>query len=215
MSTYALARPGSGSRRAGVFAAVVLLHALVIGAFARALFIGVSPIGTVPLQVRIVAEPPRMERRSPPPLHAPPLAALQPALAPLLPMLAIRSEVPAASSPRAAGPARAAGSRRPAPDPPSTVLAFISGPANPQSFYPFQARLEHQQGTVLTSICVDAAGRIDSVVVVKSSGVYDLDRAALTMGKLTQWKAATVAGKPVRRCGELNIGFSLNGSVRF
>ncbi|HEX4025189.1 MAG TPA: energy transducer TonB [Steroidobacteraceae bacterium] len=210
MGNYAVARSGSGPRRAGVFAVVALLHALLIGMFARALLRQPALIGAVPLQVRIVTESHRVLRPPPRSLHARPLAAMNRPLPLVVPPLLIRDDAPPAP-PRTAARAGPAAARRPAPAPPSTSMQFLSAPADARSYYPFQARLQHQEGSVLTRICVDAGGKIDSVTVLKSSGVYQIDRAALTVGRLTVWKVATVAGKPVADCGALNINFSLSG----
>ena len=94
-------------------------------------------------------------------------------------------------------------------------MEFVSGPTDPQAYYPIAARLAHQQGSVLTWVCVDAAGAISDVKVLKTSGIYQLDRAALAMARKSVWKVGITAGKPSPGCAGLNIHFSLVGSVRF
>jgi TonB family protein len=193
---------------------VALLHAAAIAAFARALLVATAVPDATALQVNIVAAPPRPA--SPPlrPLHALPLAAMNRPLAALvIPAVAIRTAVSAPPAPAAAGGAAPATGRSPAL--PDTPMKFVSGPTDPQAYYPFAARLAHQQGSALIRVCVDAAGIISDVKVLTTSGIYLLDQAALVMARKSVWKAGTTAGKPIPGCAGLNIHFSLVGSVRF
>ncbi|MFT7144914.1 MAG: protein TonB [Alphaproteobacteria bacterium] len=50
---------------------------------------------------------------------------------------------------------------------------------NPAPHYPEKARLKKQQGTVLLSVVVQPNGKVEDVLVVKSSGYILLDKAAL------------------------------------
>jgi TonB family protein len=145
-------------------------------------------------------------------LHALPLAAMNRPLAALVvPAVAIRTAVSA--PPAAVGGATVVTARSPAL--PDTPMKFVSGPTDPQAYYPFAARLAHQQGSALVRVCIDAAGVISDVKVLTTSGIYLLDQAALLMARKSAWKAGTTAGKPIPGCAGLNIHFSLVGSVRF
>jgi len=194
MRSYAYARPESASRRAGVFVGVCVSHALLIWAFIRGLNIRAVPIVTAPLEVTIIPERSR-------PIEPPPLPKLQLQTSPPITVIApvIDIDVPADRPPRASSTVTDE----------RTPLIFVSAPPDARAYYPTASRKRGEHGSVMTSVCIDVANRITSVAVVASSGFSQLDTAAVEMARHSEWKAPTVAGKPVPECGNYLIQFNL------
>jgi TonB family protein len=79
----------------------------------------------------------------------------------------------------------------------SSLSAFALGTSGlPAPPYPYQARLNHQEGTVRLHIVFDGGGGIASADVVSSSGVEILDSSS-RIWVFGHWKNASLAGKSV------------------
>jgi periplasmic protein TonB len=83
--------------------------------------------------------------------------------------------------------------------PTGTKAGITSGPGhlyNPKPAYPAESRAAKEQGTVLLSVAVDAAGRPTGVSVAKSSGFPRLDRSAQEGVQRWRFKPALRNGVP-------------------
>jgi TonB family protein len=61
----------------------------------------------------------------------------------------------------------------------------------------------------VVKVCISATGKLDSADVAETSSFPQLDEAAVRIAKASRWKAATESGKPVAKCANLPIRFSL------
>ncbi|MDR1190548.1 MAG: energy transducer TonB [Verrucomicrobiales bacterium] len=75
--------------------------------------------------------------------------------------------------------------------------------------YPTTARERGQEGRVVLSVTVSAAGVVGDARVKKSSGHALLDEAALAAVKKWQFKPATRRGRPIEETIEQSVVFSL------
>jgi protein TonB len=120
------------------------------------------------------------------------------------PQPAPSSEAPASTTTRPArkadntGPARASRINR-APEP----IARI------QPEYPTQALRNHEEGTVLVRVNVDANGMATNPEVVNRSGSRELDRAAMDAVRRWQFKPALKDGKAIASTVEVPVEFKL------
>jgi TonB family protein len=85
----------------------------------------------------------------------------------------------------------------------------IGSPHDANGFYPANARLFHEKGTVQVTYLVTEDGRVDDPVVVKSSDFADLDKAALQAVRTWRYLPATRDGKPIEVRGHSSIGFGI------
>lgn len=81
---------------------------------------------------------------------------------------------------------------------------------NPEPVYPVVARRRGQQGSVLLSVRVDAAGRPETVAIKTSSGFAALDEAAVAAVKRWEFEPGRLAGEPVPSQVEVPIRFELD-----
>jgi len=72
------------------------------------------------------------------------------------------------------------------------ALQIASLLVNKPPLYPLSAKKRGWEGTVILSARITAAGRIEKLTVVKSSGYFVLDNAAATAAK--KWEFTNVAG---------------------
>ena len=80
-----------------------------------------------------------------------------------------------------------------------------------QDYYPEVSRRNNEEGRPVVKICVNAAGKIESVEIASPSGHPLLDEAALKVAKAFRFKPATSEGKPVTSCPTLPVKFVLHG----
>jgi protein TonB len=80
---------------------------------------------------------------------------------------------------------------------------------NPEPPYPALARRRRQEGVVLLSVRVDAAGRPESVEVQVSSGFASLDDAAVAAVTRWEFEPGRLDGEPVASQVEVPIHFQL------
>ena len=78
--------------------------------------------------------------------------------------------------------------------------------------YPAESIRAHEAGRPTITICVSAAGTIDSVELAKSSGFPRLDQAALDIGKEARFRPAMREGKPMPFCLPYRITFAIRNS---
>lgn len=112
---------------------------------------------------------------------------------------------PAAARPEA-GTAAATGA------PTGAKAGITSGPGhlyNPKPAYPAESHTANEQGTVMLSVAVDAAGRPTSVSVAKSSGFPRLDRSALEGVQRWRFKPALRDGVPQASSVTVPVRFML------
>jgi periplasmic protein TonB len=115
------------------------------------------------------------------------------------------SESPASTAKR---PARKAISTRPART--SRVNRAPEPVARIEPEYPPQAFRNHEEGTVLVRVNVDANGMATNPEVVNRSGSRDLDRAAMEAVRKWQFKPALKDGKAIASTVDVPVEFKLD-----
>jgi periplasmic protein TonB len=196
------------SKRAIVFVAIVVLHVIIIYAFASGLAkSGQRYLQTI-LQTNIIqTEKPKDLPPPPPPVdlkEKPPVQVIAPDINITVPVdipPPITNVVKAVTAPPPPAP------RPVAP----TKLEVISKP-DVRDFYPDQARREGTEGRAQVKICINTSGKVDTAEVVTSSGSPLLDEAAIKVGKAFRFKPPTQEGKPVATCPTLPVKFELHAS---
>jgi protein TonB len=78
--------------------------------------------------------------------------------------------------------------------------------------YPAESIRAHETGRPTITICISAAGAIDSVQLTESSGFPRLDQAAVGLGKEARFRPALQGGKPVAFCAPYRITFAIRNS---
>jgi periplasmic protein TonB len=78
--------------------------------------------------------------------------------------------------------------------------------------YPAESIRAHEAGRPTITICVSAAGTIDSVQLAESSGFPRLDQAAVDIGKEARFRPAMREGKPMPFCLPYRITFAIRNS---
>jgi|GEM_PF-2733558 len=118
--------------------------------------------------------------------------------------LPIRMSNVSGNGPADATPAPAAVAEAPSEAPPVPVTAVAAVPTPPRPWptndppaYPPQSVRLGEQGVVLLALCIDAAGHVTAVQVVRSSGFRRLDDAAARAAKVWRYDPAMLAGKAV------------------
>ena len=105
----------------------------------------------------------------------------------------------------------------PPPSPPAPTVApkqaKIDAPPKPHKAikpdYPKGARQRGEQGEVVLEIRVNAAGIVDRVDVVSSSGCSELDEAAVRAARTARFTPAKSGGSPVASTARLTLNFKL------
>jgi periplasmic protein TonB len=78
--------------------------------------------------------------------------------------------------------------------------------------YPAESIRAHETGRPTITICISAAGAIDSVQLRESSGFPRLDQAAVGIGKEARFRPAMREGKPMPFCLPYRITFAIRNS---
>lgn len=78
-----------------------------------------------------------------------------------------------------------------------------------QPRYPDSARKRGEQGTVVFEIVIDRKGRVESCLMIKSSGFGDLDKAAERAVRSAQFVPAKKNGKNVSSTRRIPVDFKL------
>lgn len=196
------------SKRAIVFVAIVILHVIIIYAFATGLAkSGQRYLQTI-LQTNIIqTEKPKDLPPPPPPVdlkEKPPVQVIAPDINITVP---VEAPPPIQNVTTKAAPPPPPPPRAPTP---GTPLSRTSAP-DVADYYPEQARREGQEGRPQIKVCVGVNGKLASAEVATSSGFPLLDEAAVKVAKATRYKAATSAGKPIESCATLPVKFELHG----
>lgn len=219
--TIPAGRYGEGGKPGWASLAVVAaLHALVLTALVQMDLMPTAAARKAPLVVELVALPADPPPEAPPPspkaevepakpLVQPPIIAPPPMVriaAPPPPVVSVpappppRAEIvaPPAAQPAPAGPVAA----------PDLASSMIS--AKPPK-YPLESRRKREQGTVVLSVLVSAAGKVAEISIAKSSGFARLDKAALEAVRNWRWSPLVRAGEAVMVKGYVDIPFELRG----
>ena len=80
---------------------------------------------------------------------------------------------------------------------------------HPKPAYPAPALRERQQGTVVVLAKVDVAGRVSDAQVVRRSGSFTLDRAAMNEVRHWKFEPALHNGQPVVASVEVPVSYRL------
>ena len=94
---------------------------------------------------------------------------------------------------------------------PKVVKASPSYARNPRPKYPRVARRRGYEGVVLLKVMVDREGRVDDLVVLKSSGHGVLDRSALNAVKNWVFQPGTIDGRRTKMWVQVPVRFELKG----
>jgi protein TonB len=187
-----------------VFVGIVIIHLLMIWAFASGLAHRVIAQMTQDVKVNIIdvqkkdekpPPPPKQDLEKPPPVQVPPpiVNIVIPTEAP--PMVVTDKPVPPPPP------------RPMAPPTPSQPIQFVH-PPDPDQYYPEQSKRAEESGSVVLQFCVGENSKLDGEpTVTTSSGYPRLDAAAITMLKDQKYKAAIYNGKPIRSCKPVKTTF--------
>lgn len=198
---------GHLSRRFIAFLAIIVVHALVIWAFISGFANqGARYVQTI-LETNIIQTekpkdlpppPPPVDLKERPPVQmiAPEINITVPVEAPPPPITNVTTQPQAPPPPRAIVP--------------GTSVKVTFQP-DVQDYYPEVSRRNNEEGRPVVKICVNAAGKIDSVEIASPSGHPLLDEAALKVAKAFRFKPATSEGRPVASCPTLPVRFVLHG----
>lgn len=210
-------------RAPGVLAAVIAMHAAILGLILAAPRIPPAPVLPSPIHVRLIettAEPLAPVTAPPPPVVTP--SRPQPARAPSPPVAPALSAAPQSvaepvPAPRptepfapVAAPAPIA-PPQPAPAPPPVVqprfdAAYLDNPRPP---YPSVSRRMGEEGEVRLRVQVDPAGLAQQVEIQQGSGYPRLDQAALETVRQWRFVPARQGDQPVAAWVIVPIQFTL------
>jgi protein TonB len=195
------------TKRGIIFLAIIVIHVLVIYAFASGLAkSGKRYLQTI-LQTNIINQEKVKELPPPPPpvdlKERPPIQVVAPEVSITIPVETAPITVPKPAPPPPPVVVR--------PPPPGTPVQVTFRP-DISNYYPEAARREGQEGRAIIKICVNQLGKIDSADVATSSGFPELDEAAIKVAKAYRFKPATSEGKPVSSCPTLPVKFELHMS---
>ncbi|MGA2364707.1 MAG: energy transducer TonB [Steroidobacteraceae bacterium] len=193
------------TKRGIIFLAIIVIHVLVIYAFASGLAkSGKRYLQTI-LQTNIINQEKVKELPPPPPpvdlKERPPIQVVAPEVSITIPVETAPITVVKPPPPPAPVVVR--------PPPPGTPVQVTFRP-DISNYYPEAARREGQEGRAIIKICVNQQGKIDSADVATSSGFPELDEAAIKVAKAYRFKPATSEGKPVSSCPTLPVKFELH-----
>jgi periplasmic protein TonB len=79
--------------------------------------------------------------------------------------------------------------------------------------YPYEARKQRAEGTVLLRVELDSAGKANSVKVAASSGFSTLDRAALKAAKNERFCRLDAPTEVISGLADVSVTYSLNVAV--
>jgi periplasmic protein TonB len=209
--------PHDFPRHALVFVGIFLLHLLAIRAIWMALAnSGARDLQTI-LQIDVIpADKPEKRPLSLPPVSLKEYRAIQvvtPEIdVPIAEDLAPAIEVASLQKESILPPEPAAAPAQPAvPSVPSVRPRPIYVPGGWER-YPAESIRAHESGRPTITICISAAGAIDSVQLTQSSGFPRLDQAAVDLGREARFRPAMREGKPVPFCAPYRITFAIRNS---
>jgi protein TonB len=180
---------------------VAAFHALVIYAFVSGL--AAQLVQKFPIELKAQIIPPSLESTKPIPLPPPP-KFVEPYVPP--PVITIQTQSQSAIT-----------VQNKVVSPSAQSVVPVSGPTAPlgsthncDAYYPPISQRLNEQGKVLVRYNVSADGTISGVTVLQSSGLPNLDQAALQCVQ-EHWKNAPAVqnGKPVASTSEAVVSFEL------
>jgi protein TonB len=202
-------------RHALVIVGICLLHSFAI----RAIWMGLAGTGARDLQTILqidVITAAKPEKRPPPlpPVNLKEYRAIQAVIPEInipiaedLPPIQVTSlQKESTVAPEPTAPAQPA-----VPSVPSVKPRPIFVPGG-WDRYPAESIRAHETGRPTITICISAAGAIDSVQLTTSSGFPRLDQAAVGIGKEARFRPAMREGKPVPFCVPYRITFAIRNS---
>src|ERR1039457_5051456 len=182
------------SKRAIVFVAILVIHAVVIYAFASGLAkSGQRYLQTI-LQTNIIQTEKPKDLPQPPPQVA---LKERPPVQMIAPDINITVPVDLPPPPRA---------------PPAPTKLEVTYKPDISNYYPEQARRDGQEGRAQVKICINTSGKVESAEIASSSGFPILDEAAIKVGRAFRFKPPTQEGKPVATCPVLPVKFELHAT---
>jgi protein TonB len=205
-------RPTSRASRAAVLSAILGGHLLGVIAM---LSIGSAVIRVVspPLQVEIIAEPPRPRPELPvkavplPQMRMPEVVIPEPPRFETLQAIQLVESKPAPPPPPPPPKTPVvAAAAVPVVAPPRFDLAYLN---NPPPSYPVFAKRAREQGKVLLRVQVDSAGNVVDLDVHESSGFERLDKAALAAVRRWRFVPARSGERAVAGVALVPITFQL------
>jgi periplasmic protein TonB len=194
------------SRRLVAFLAIIAVHAVVIWAFISGFANqGARYVETILQTNMIQTEKPKDLPPPPPPVdlkERPPVQVIAPDINITIPVEAPPPPITmVTTTPQAPPPPRAIT--------PGTPVKPTFVP-DVQDYYPEVSRRNGEEGRAIVKVCVNVAGKIDSVEVATATNHPLLDEAALKVAKAFRFKPATSEGKPVASCANLPVKFELH-----
>ncbi len=217
-------RYGQGGRpNIAAIAAILLVHAALIGAVLQARSHVRKAQETRLTVVSLTSAPPPPAAEAPPPppatpqVVAPPpivrtLTATPPAIQTTPDPVPVAAPVPVAMIAPAPAPVPAA-----PPAPPSLIQAGDLGTqmvSGKPPRYPVESRRKREQGTVVLALTLGVDGTVESIAIDRSSGHARLDTAARDAVRGWRWQPTIRGGQPVRVRGIVEIPFILRGDAR-
>lgn len=118
-----------------------------------------------------------------------------------------RGESVASGSPAPPSPSASMGASSESGSDSAQALAYLS---NPKPEYPWSLRRRGVEGTVRLRVNVSAEGLPTEVIVLRSSGFDEMDRAALEAVKAWRFQPARRSGQAVAALAEVPIVFRLS-----
>ncbi len=103
------------------------------------------------------------------------------------------------------------GKKSAAPSAPKVVSASPAYAKNPNPPYPRAARRRGYEGIVLLKVLVSREGRVDDLLVFKSSGHAVLDRSAVKAVREWLFEPGNIDGKPAKMWVKVPVRFELKG----
>jgi periplasmic protein TonB len=189
-----------------VFVGIVIIHLLMIWAFASGLAHRVIAQMTQDVKVNIIdvqkkdekpPPPPKQDLEKPPPVQVPP------------PIVNIQIPIEAPQMVVTDKPVPPPPPRPIAAQVPSTPLSSVR-PLNTEDYYPEQSKRAEEQGSAVIQVCVLPTGKLDGDPAVQTtSGFARLDAAAVQMFKDTKYKPGIVNGQPIRSCKPFKVTFKM------
>ena len=196
------------SRRLVAFLAIMVVHAVVIWGFISGFANESARYVQTILETNIIqTEKPKDLPPPPPPVdlkERPPVQMIAPDINITIPVEAPPPPITNVTT-------------QPAPPPPRAIVPGT--PVKPtfvpdvQDYYPEVSRRNGEEGRAIVKVCVNVAGKIDSVEIATTTGHPLLDEAALKVAKAFRFKPATSEGKPVASCPVLPVKFELHASA--
>jgi periplasmic protein TonB len=194
------------SRRLVAFVAIIIVHAIVIWGFVSGFANqGARYVQTI-LETNIIqTEKPKDLPPPPPPVdlkERPPVQMIAPDINITIPVEAPPPPITNVTT-------------QPAPPPPRAIVpgtsVKVTFAPDVQDYYPEVSRRNGEEGRAVVKVCVNVAGKIDSIEIANTTGHPLLDEAALKVAKAMRFKPATSEGKPVVSCPTLPVKFVLHG----